>query len=149
MISINDDPDLQQLIVPKCGLTCLDLKDLERGVKVSHLEKLCPYLEKHIGNPSENTEHRGLRGWKKSSKKSVTRRELRKLVKTYDENGDGILSREEFCKFLSELDDRVQEKCNDPNAVMKVTIYNDFRTKQENIIVENDLKLKNNIKKIF
>ena len=132
MISINDDPDLQQLIVPKCGLTCLDLKDLERGVKVSHLEKLCPYLEKHIGKPSENTERRGLRGWKKSSKKSVTRRELRKLVKTYDENGDGILSREEFCKFLSELDDRVQEKCNDPNAVMKVTIYNDFRTRQEN-----------------
>ena len=127
MISINDDPDLQKLIVPKCGLTCLDLKDLEKGVKVSHLEKLCPYLEKHIAITPENTRQNGLRGWRKSSKKSITRQELSKLVQTYDENGDGVLSSEEFCKFLSDLDDRVREKCNDPNAVMKVTIYDDIK----------------------
>ena len=119
MISINDDPDFQQLIVPKCGLTCLDLQELERGVKVSHLEKLFPYLEKHIGKSTTNSGQTGSRGWRKSSK-SVTRKELKKLVKSMDVNEDGILSSEEFCRFLSELDDRVQAKCDDPNAVMKV-----------------------------
>ena len=140
MISINDDPEFQQLIVPKCGLTCLDLKELEKGVKVSHLEKLFPYLEKHIGNSRSNVVQDGPRGWKKSSK-SVTRRELRRLVKTYDENGDGILTSEEFCKFLSELDDRVQAKCNDPNAVMKVRISKSIISEISSVLLYHGFEL--------
>ena len=128
MVSINDDPDLQTLIVPQCGLTCVDLKELERGVKVSHLEKLFPYLEKHIDAShlqscldDENTE-------KTKSCRSVTRRELKRMVKSMGKDKNGVLSMDEFCEFLSQLDDCVKDKCEDPNAVMKVVIFRLYTT---------------------
>jgi Ca2+-binding EF-hand superfamily protein len=124
MISINEDPDLQTLIVPQCGLTCVDLKELERGVKVAHLEKLFPYLEKHIDTSHQYSCQNNENDTENDNKscKSITRRELKRMVKSLGKDENGVLSMEEFCEFLSKLDDCVQDKCEDPNAVMKVIV---------------------------
>ena len=122
MISINDDPDFQTLIVPQCGLSCVDLKELERGVKVAHLEKLFPYLEKHIDTSHQLSCQNNENEEDTKSCKSITRRELRRMMKSLGKDKNGVLSMEEFCEFLSKLDDCVKDKCEDPNAVMKVVL---------------------------
>ena len=120
MVSINDDPDLQTLFVHQCGLTCIDITELKGGIKVSHLEKLFPYLEKHI-DTRHNQSCRDFPGGRKSSCKSVTRNELKRLLRAKDKGKDGTLSMEEFCQFLSELDDGVKEKCENADLVTKVS----------------------------
>ena len=123
MVSINDDPDLQTLFVHQCGLTCIDITELKGGIKVSHLEKLFPYLEKHI-DTRHNQSCRDFPGGRKCSCKSVTRNELKRLLRAKDKGKDGILSIEEFCQFLSELDDGVKEKCENADLVTRFHVIN-------------------------
>ena len=122
MISINDDPQFQTLIVHQCGMTCHDMNDLKGGVKVSHLEKLFPYLEKHI-DKSHKTSLFNIPRNRTTSCKSITRKELKRLVVEMDKDQNGELDVDEFCEFLAQLDDRVKEKSKDPNAVMKVILF--------------------------
>ena len=119
IISINDDPDFHKLISPHCGSTCIDLTDLKEGIKVSHLERLFPYLEKHLDRAHNEDCAEGPNG-EKGTCPSITRKELKKLVKKMDWDKNGELSLEEFCAFLSEMDSRVKSKCQDPDAVLKV-----------------------------